>query len=340
MTFRTKALAVAAAALLATTLAQPAQAALGHWEAGFLATPDGYPDATGWVRGTDSHGGYAGNLVLGEESAFVTWSQGRPVVHPVPEGWSRFTVADEHSAGTVLGDTTDAGSQRQVALFDHGTFRLLPRPVDRPFVTSVALNEHGDVIAKASAWDGSDPAVLLWRAADREHAVVITGQPFLDPADIDDDGTILVNSFPNAFLWSDGEFRQLTAPPEAAYLYVQAIRNGQVAGQYGESDQLHGQAVVWRSADRPEVLPASHSAFGINRYGLVVGTGPMPDPFGPPPPLSTWFAGRAMGPLPLAGYADGYAETVGDDGTIAGQVAAFNPSGYGGRPVVWRYSLR
>ncbi|RSM39866.1 hypothetical protein DMA12_28895 [Amycolatopsis balhimycina DSM 5908] len=334
--------AVVAAAAITATAAPAAEAAgLGHWRAEFLATPEGYPDATGFVRGNDSHGGYAGNLVLGEASVFVTWSAGRPAVHPLPDGMAHFTVADENSAGTVLGSITDAGFRYQVALFGHGGFRVLPRPADRPLVSAVALNERGDAIARATASDGSDPAVLLWRADDVEHPVVITGMPYLQAADIDDDGTVLVNSFPGSYLWRDGEFRQLTAPPEAAYLYAQAIRNGQVVGNYGTADQLHGEAVRWRSPEQPEILPSSSSGWGINRYGLVVGYGARPDPFGPLGPLSVWLNGRALGPLPLPpGFSLGGAKAVGDDGTIAGVVSNQDPTMYGGRPVVWRYSLR
>jgi hypothetical protein len=98
--------------------------------------------------------------------------------------------------------------------------------------------------------------------------------------------------------------------------------------------------VRWRSAGQPEVLPSSSAASGINQFGLVVGNGTKPDPFGPPGPLSTWLAGRAMGPLPLAGFAAGAAKAVGDDGTIAGEVSDEDPEAYSGRPVVWRYSLR
>jgi hypothetical protein len=148
----------------------------------------------------------------------------------------------------------------------------------------VALNERGDVVGNATT-TGGEPAVLLWRAADRAHPVVITGQPYLSATDIDDDGTILVNSFPNSSFLRPTSSRG-------------GIRNGQVAGQYVTADQLHGDGVRWRSA------------------------------------------GRAMGPLPLAGVRGRRGEGGDDDGTIAGAVSDRDPEAYSGRPVVWRYSLR
>lgn len=331
--------ALVAAAAITTALAQPAEAAgLGHWQAELLAMPDGYPDATGWVRGTDSHGGYAGNLLLDGVSHVVTWSAGQPTVHPQPDGFESATVVDENSAGTVLGNAA-AGTWSQPYLLDHGGYELLLAPGDWSRLGAVALNERGDVLGNATTTSGDD-AVLLWRAADRAHPEVITGRPYMHPSDIDDDGTILVNSFPNSFLWRDGVFQQLTAPPGAAFLSAQGIRNGQVTGQYREPDQFHGEAVRWRSPGQPEVLPSSSSASGINRFGLIVGNGTKPDLLGPPGPLSTWIEGRPMGPLPLAGFAAGAAKAVGDDGTIAGEVSDRDPEAYSGRPAVWRYFLR
>ncbi|MEU8638749.1 hypothetical protein AB0C38_41735 [Amycolatopsis sp. NPDC048633] len=341
MKLRTRALAVAAGALLATTLAQPAQAAIGHWEADPLALPPGYSDATGWVRGTDSHGGYAGNLWLDGTSHVVTWSKGQPTLHPAPGDYPSGEVVDENSDGTVLGQAIDMfGTRTQPFLLDHGEYEMLLAPGDWASLRAVALNERGDVVADAQPNNGGARAVLLWRAEDRAHPVLITGLPFMYAADLDDDGALLVNSFPNSFIWRDGVFEQLTAPPGAAYLNAAGIRNGQVTGSYGASDWLSGEGVWWRSPGQPGVLPSSSTTFGINRYGLIVGYGTRPDPTGPLGPLSVWLNGRAMGSLPLAGFTAGYAKTVGDDGTIAGVVSDRDPSTYGGRPVVWRYSLR
>ncbi|MGW5722610.1 hypothetical protein ACWEVP_41015 [Amycolatopsis sp. NPDC003865] len=329
------------AALLVTTLAQPAQAAIGHWDAELLALPAGFEDAGGWVRGTDSHGGYAGNLWLDGTSHVVTWAKGRPTVHPAPGDYPGGEVVDENSAGTILGQAIDQfGTRTQPFLLDHGEYEMLLAPGDWASLGAVALNERGDVVANAQPNGGGSGAVLLWRAEDRAHPVVITGQPFMYAADIDDDRAVLVNSFPKSFVWRDGVFEQLTAPPGAAYVNAAGIRNGQVTGNYGASDWLSGEGVRWRSPGQPEVLPSSSTTFGINRLGLIVGYGTRPDPTGPLGPLSVWLAGRALGALPLAGFGAGYAKTVGDDGTIAGVVSDRDPSTYGGRPVVWRYSLR
>jgi hypothetical protein len=334
-----RAAVLAAAAVCAVTSAQPAEAAgLGHWEAELLAMPDGFANATGHVQGNDSHGGYAGDLWVDGTSHIVTWSKGRPTVHPQPDGYEAADVVDENSAGTILGHAK-GGFWSQPLVLDHGRYELLFTPGDWASLRAVALNERGDVLANARPNGGGDAAAVLWPAGDRAHPVVITGLPYLSAADIDDDGTVLLNSFGKSYTWREGAFQQLTAPPGSAYVNAAAIRNGQITGNSLASDMLTGQGVRWRSPGQPEVLPSSSTTFGLNGFGLIAGNGARPDPVGPMGPLSTWLAGRAMGPLPLAGYTAGYAKAVGDDGTIAGVVSNLNPSD-GGRPVVWRYSLR
>lgn len=329
---------LAAAAVCSVTLAHPAEAAgLGHWEAELLALPDGFAGATGHVQGNDSHGGYAGDLWLDGISHIVTWSKGRPTVHPQPDGYDAAAVVDENSAGTILGHAKD-GFWSQPVLLEHGRYEILSVPGDWTALGAVALNERGDVLANAQP-NGGDAVAVVWPAADRAHPVVIGGLPYQRATDIDDDGTVLLNSSGSSHTWRDGVFQQLTAPPGAAYLNASAIRNGQITGNSFTADLLTNQGVRWRSPGQPEVLPSSSTTFGLNRFGLISGNGPRPDPAGPMGPLSTWLAGRALGPLPLAGYTSGYGKAVGDDGTIAGVVSnAYAPDG--GRPVVWRYSLR
>ncbi|MCR6488552.1 hypothetical protein M8542_37565 [Amycolatopsis sp. OK19-0408] len=331
---RSKMLAAIGAALLATTLAQPAEAAVGHWEANLLALPAGHPDATGWVRGTDSHGGYAGHLVLDGHGTVVTWSKGQPTVHPQPTGFESTAVADENSAGTVLCDSVGAASEHQLFLLGRdGGYQGLAQPTEWPLVTAVALNERGDVVGNASNWSG-ESVVLVWHAADRAHPVEITGLPSLSATDIDDDGTVLLNSYPHSVLWRDGEFQELTTLPGQPYTFAQAIRNGQVTGNSAEFAGGPGQAAVWRTPTEPAALPSSHAAFGINRYGLIVGYDTSATP------LAAWLGTRSMGSLPPApGFTQAWAKAVGDDGTIAGVVSNSEPTTNGGRPVVWRYSL-
>ncbi|WP_326946198.1 hypothetical protein OG439_43475 [Amycolatopsis sp. NBC_01307] len=329
---------LAAAALLTTTLTQSAEASLGTWRVELLPSPAGYPGATGWVRGTDSHGGFAGNLVLDGASQVVTWSGTQATVHPLPAGLQSPAVADENSAGTVLGDVADASFQRQVFLLEAGKFRLLPRPADRPYVSAAAINERGDVVATASGWSAEDPEVLLWRAEDREHPVVITGGPYLSATDVDDDGSVLADSFPGAVLWKDGTFTRLTAPPGAGSVHAAAVRTGQVVGNFATADQTPG-GVQWRTPADPVVLPGSGAAFGVNRTGLVVGYGDVST--GRFSPLRVWLGTQPYGTLPPApGFAAAWAEVVGDDGVVAGTVANSEPTTNTGRPAVWRYSLR
>ncbi|MEU4251875.1 hypothetical protein AB0F15_31105 [Amycolatopsis sp. NPDC026612] len=336
-----RAAVLAAAAACAVTLAQPAEAAeapgLGHWEAELLAMPDGFADAFAHVQGNDSHGGYAGDLWLDGISHIVTWSQGRPTVHPQPDGYEAADVVDENSAGTILGDAK-GGFWSQPLVLDHGRYERLLVPGDWASLRAVALNERGDVLANAQPNSG-DGVAVLWPAGDRAHPVVITGPPYLSAVDIDDDGTVLMNASGKSYTWRDGVLQQLTAPQGAAYVHAAAIRKGQITGNFFGSDMLVNHGVRWRSPAQPEVLPSSSTTFGLNRFGLIVGDGPRPDPTGPLGPLSAWLAGRALGPLPLAGYTEGHAKAVGDDGTIAGVVSDGALSD-AGRPVVWRYSLR
>ncbi|GAA4529215.1 hypothetical protein [Amycolatopsis samaneae] len=335
-TLRTGVLAVASLtmATLAVSPADAADAAPG-WQVSYLATPDGYPDAVGVVHGTDSHGGYAGTLKLGDSDQVVTWKDGQPTVHPLPTGWSRPKVGGENWAGTVVGEVTIGKGQQAFMLTEAG-FELLPSPAGYPYLGATAINNRGDVVAYGFDTRGTGQSVL-WRADDRAHPEVLTSAGiFSGAADIDDDGTVLLNRYPEAMLWKDGVVRKLTSPEPGGLTRGEAIRNGVVVGMHLTYQTSARQGLLWHDTDAPTPLPGAFTANKINRFGLVAGRATSQTG-----PLGTWLGTHRVGDLPLPeGMTNvGDPGALGDDGTVVGTVGSTRLTLDVGRPVIWRPHL-
>lgn len=321
-------LAALAAGVAASVL--PAGATTeASWYPVRLQLPDGYPDATGYLTGTDGKGGYAGEFFIDGTSRVVTWTNGRPTVRGLPGGYEFAGVSDENRSGTVLGNASDydTGTVRGYALDSRG-FRMLTTPdgLTGP-VEAVAINDRGDVLG-VNRDQGKQSTVLYPALGARP--VVIPNGPAEYPADLDEDGTILFNTEGGAFLWRAGVTEKLTAP--SGWAYASSIRNGSVVGGVG------GEGLLWRTPGNPEKLPDSAGAHAINKSGLIVGR--MPIPNSPHGPLTTWQGTSPAGKLPMpSGFKAGNAYAIGDDGVIAG-IATNGPVDDGGVPVVWQRTGR
>lgn len=276
------------------------------WRLTLLPLPAGHEDATGYITGTDGHGGYSGYLRIDGGTQVVTWSSGQPAVRGTPPGTEFAETRDQNRAGTIIGNAVDheTGAVAPFTLAAPG-FRLLA-----PSGFTTAINERGDIVG------GIADDVVLWPAGG-EPVVVRVDLPSARAVDIDDDGTVLLASETGNHLWRDGVLTSL-ADPSA---HAMAIRNGRVVGT----------GLLWHEPNAPTPLRNASIASEINGTGLIVGREQAASVNGP---LAVWRGQAPIERLPVPNGWLGTAGALADDGTIAGWVSMGNPS-EGGRPAVW-----
>jgi hypothetical protein len=149
--------------------------------------------------------------------------------------------------------------------------------------------------------------------------------PGVSVADVDDDGTVLLNtSGAGACLWKNGTGRQLTDPAGFGHPYVRAISNGRVVGA-ADGLTSSGQGFLWVSPDDPQTIKGAVSASEINSHELVAG---QLKPFNQAP--GAWFGVAPAGALPIpTGHKTAYVPAVGGGDSVTGQAGDVDP-------VVWR----
>ncbi|MEV4600078.1 hypothetical protein AB0K15_22085 [Amycolatopsis sp. NPDC049253] len=325
-----KALAVAAAAVVVTGLgAVPASA--DTWHATLLPLPEGHEDATGFLTGTDGHGGFAGEFAIDGTSQVVTWTNGQPTVRGLPAGYEFASVRDENSSGVVLGDAVDydTGLTRGFVLDGNG-FHLLPTVPGYVSTQVTALNNRGDVLARLFAGDPAKDAVALWPAFGQGPIIVGHTGDWPNEVDLDEDGTVLFTDH----LWRDGTVLPLAVPDGYSSVFGSAIRDGVVVGSGISESATPNQALRWTSPGHPEALPDGDEATDLNGSGLIGGQLPnreIPNAGAP----FVWQGTSPVGKLPLPdGYGSGNIHAVGEDGTVVG-IVSNRPLDEGGAPVIW-----
>ncbi|QYN25084.1 hypothetical protein [Amycolatopsis sp. DSM 110486] len=325
-----RALAVAAAAVVVTGLgAVPASAET--WHATLLPLPKGHEDATGFLMGTDGHGGFAGEFAIDGTSQVVTWTNGQPTVRGLPAGYEFARVVDENSSGVVLGDAVDydTGLSRGFLLDGNG-FHLLPEAPGYVGSQATALNDRGDVLALLFADDPAKDAVALWPVLGQGLVIVPHTGEWADARDLDEDGTVLFSDH----LWKNGGSTPLTLPAGYSSAFALAIRDGVVVGFANPDGPPPSQAFRWTAPDRPEPLPQGDQARFVNSTGLSAGQLPNLTTPNAGAPFA-WQDTTPLGKLPLPdGYRSGDVHSVGDDDTIGG-IVSNGPLDEGGAPVIW-----
>ncbi|WP_020673343.1 hypothetical protein [Amycolatopsis nigrescens] len=330
-----------AAAITTTIGVLPAATAAGvpdpGWRASLLPLPDGYPDAKGYVTGTDGQGGYSGFLPLGETTQVVSWKDDKVTVHGLPDGTEFAAPNDQNRAGVIVGSALDYDTgESQGFILDGTGFHATPPPDGYASFEPVAINDRGDVVGTAyhPAHQAKD-ATVLWPVLGSGPIVIPNTDHYWQyPADLDEDGTILLNTDAGPYLWQNGVTRALEVPPDLTYPQANGLRNGLAVGT-ASSTQPGSSALLWDATGSVQRLPGGDIASGINASGLIVGRESSPEPYGP---LTTWQGTNPAGRLPIPdGYQKGSARVVGDDGTIAGWVSN-GPLDEGGHPAVWHYS--
>lgn len=329
---------VVGVAPVASAAAQEVSDGAGGWTVNYLPMPRGFEDARGYVMGTDSKGMYSGFIGTGVGAEVVTWKGGKATLRGTPVGFEYAAAWDQNRSGTIAGDAIDydSGGSRPFTL-DGSRFRVLPLPDGFSSTNVRAMNDRGDVVGLAFGSDGGTDAAVLWPAGDYDSpAVLELNLPDPDVRDIDDDGTLLLDSYEaGPHLWRDGILQKLTVPDGYTHPNVSAMRRGRVVGHASSEAEPGGQGFLWLTPTDPRPLQGSETAFGINSFGLIVGREPIPTSH--QGPLAAWLGTYPAGRLPMPAGHNGAGHVVGDDGTIAGHVST-RPLDEGGRPVVWRYS--
>lgn len=306
------------------------------WKMSYLPMPHGHQDARGYVTGTDSKGSYSGFIGTGAGAEVVIWSGDQATLHGIPAGFEFAATQDQNRSGTIAGDAIDydtGGSQPFI--LERAAFRMLPLPDGFTSSNVRAMNNQGDIVG--FVFGPESHAAVLWPGDDLDEPVVLElNVPSADMPDIDDDGTILLDSFEaGQYLWKDGALEKLVVPAGYTHANVSAIRNGRVVGHASSEAEPAGKGFFWRTPNDPRPLSGSATATEINAFGLIVGR--EPDTTSHQGPLAVWLGTYSAGRLPLPAGHRGNAGVIGDDGSIAGHVST-EPLDEGGRPVLWRYS--
>ncbi|MFJ9783639.1 hypothetical protein ACIRSS_28950 [Amycolatopsis sp. NPDC101161] len=320
--------AIATVAIAVTALGAPADAAAIRipWRPTILPLPPGA--TSGNITGSDGKGEYTGTFTVNGVTQAVSWRNGQPFLRGVPSGFERVDANDENSSGVVVGTIHDYETfTSRTYTLDASGYHIKDNPAGYQEVTGVAINTRGDVLGEAyQPKVGS--AIVLWRADGSAPVVIPETGDVSNPRDLDDDGTILLDSGVGSALWKDGVLRYLSPSP-AVQAEGSAIRNGVVVGW------RTGQAARWSTPDGWVGLEGGGVATSINKAGLTVGL--VPTPSGPQiyGNATVWrgtVPGVVQGP---SGYSTFRAEVAADDGTLAGY-ASNDATPSSGVPVIWR----
>jgi hypothetical protein len=306
------------------------------WKLTLLPMPAGHEDSYGYFTGTDGHGGYSGYIQVGDGAQVVTWTDGRPDLRGTPPGIEFARTDDQNQAGTVIGTGIDydTGGSVPFTLDDNG-FRFLPLPDGFREGSATAVNDRGDIVGSVY---GDDTSVVLWPAGGVPR-VLDLGLPSVDAADIDDDGTVLLNSDAGRYLWKDGMLSRLADLPDHYYTHVSAIRNGWVVGTAASGTQPGSQGFLWCRTGAPTTcqgatiaLPRAAEADKINSTGLIVGRERTAEAYGP---LAVWRGDQYLERLPVPAGHLATAGALAENGTVLGWVSPTSDPTNGGQPAVW-----
>lgn len=344
---RRRLVALAAALALTAVLTPHAAADLTGWAVGFLPMPEGYP-ARAHISGTDHHGTYSGDILTDQGSVLVTWTDSSVTVRGRPEGFDTAYVGQQNRAGLIVGSSMHLDEPRveRAWTFDARGFTLLALPEGYIDSSATLINDRGDIFGAArktpdtSAWKAfvwpadspgtPKPVVLSKEVRERLYGVV----------GIDNDGSIIYNTWDGPGRWKDGTFTLLPtylgdAQPSAR---VSAVDGGQFIGSTTVTDTppVKDGCVYWPAPDvRPEPLPGCKWPLAMNRDRLVLGD--EETAVGLPRRYGVWQDGRHTGLLPApVGHPQIDPRLVSDTGAIVGVAREEGNNTALGRPVIWR----
>lgn len=318
---------IAAMGLAFTTLAAPAATAAScDWAVSKVTTPDGYDARSTYVRGTDSHGNYAGTASRpGANTAdLVTWTGGQPRVVQELKYLQWLHMAGQNSAGTVLVDGRNIAESRwEVLLYSaSGVITELTAPAGYRVTGATAINERGDVLGHGERiLDGQRVGILWSTIAVAPQIIDLTAGT---PKDLDDDGTVLLSGDGSGAkagaLWRSGKVTPLEAKDK--YAYIEAIRGGKVIGYEFGGTWPESQALLWDRDGNAREIDDAGTAFSINAGGLI--TGERSTMVGHE---SVWRDTAFLGELPYPDGVTTVTETFvsGDDDSLFSHASTYGP---------------
>ncbi|MEU9099461.1 hypothetical protein [Streptomyces sp. NPDC048361] len=318
----------------------------GTAEAAATCTPTKLPLPAGMTEGVigaaDSGSGFAGWVYNASTYHAVRWSGGKVIDYgDLPGLTATMTVAGVNRSGTLVGYTDDRDNNKAHAFRSRdGKLEALPLPSGIESAFPTAINDAGDIVGWGYGAAGPGIAVL-WPASVPGTAVKVAGGLPTAGSNravgIDQDGTVLVNSYPvgngtdsNAvYLWRAGSARKLAVPPGSTRVAGDAISQGRVAGSAAQADG-RGAGVLWDkdgSFVRPEKSALLNS---VNSTGQSVGFetgGGFEDPL----VTGVWQFGKEI--ASLTGSQIRVAVSA-NDGTLGGSVRDYDV--YRTFPTTWR----
>ncbi|RDI26548.1 hypothetical protein [Lentzea flaviverrucosa] len=319
---------IAAIGLAGTVLAAPGVAAADPapctWVVSKVAVPDGYEPTFTRVKGTDSHGGYAGTSLRMSANTddLIIWTGGVPrVVHELRHLlW--LSMAGQNSSGTVLVSGRIVAEERwAVASYSpSGVVTEYAAPEGYRLSAATAINERGDVLASGERISDGQEVGIVWSTIAVAPQIVDTSAG--TPQDLDDDGTVLLRGRegkPGA-LWRSGKVTLLADEGKPAY--VQAIRGGKAIGYQVDGTWPESQALLWDRDGAVRHIEDGGTAFAINANGLI--TGERSTMVGR---VSVWRDTAFLGELPHIADIPYVSElvVVGDDNNLFGDAGYYGP---------------
>ncbi|GAT71057.1 hypothetical protein PS9374_06748 [Planomonospora sphaerica] len=319
--------------------AAPAAATACTWQASTLPLPSG--TTSGRVSATDHQGGYSGTAWGADgRRRVLSWKDGTTTDYGT--GGPNDQVVAQNSTGTIIGYSPIAYAPPAGHAWStrNGKKAPLPKPATVYVSSAYAIKDNGDITGWMwGTFDGVWQTRHVRWPADRPTEFEMMPDLPKDAvvADVDDDGTMLLNFNGNqgtyaVGLWRDGTTTHLAEIPGATRTTVRAISNGRVIGETARPDATGKTAtdgVLWDQDGSVHILPGTASVSGINRDGLI-GAALDPDK------NNDYLTGiwRLQTFDSVLGNADSSVTVVGNDGTIGGY--RFNPATARSQPTIWR----
>ncbi|WP_133851089.1 hypothetical protein [Labedaea rhizosphaerae] len=181
----------------------------------------------GWLAGSGSSG-------------TIRWHNG--VAEDLGRAFGQQTeLNDINSTGTAVGMTIADGVPDDAVVYRDGRFTALPIPPGHRTARALSINDTGDIVGTAGGI-GDTFDLTIWRASAPGTVLTVNPDPaaygYVSPVEIDEQGRILISastSQTDYFVrYPDGTMTKLALGTD----YVNAFRNGRIAGEKYENDQF------------------------------------------------------------------------------------------------------